>query len=492
MGIKDINKVIGSYAKQVNLKKYQGKTVGVDVMNWMYRFLRSPGYAYHERPILKGFMNQITAFTKNGVTPFYVFDGEASEEKSGTIEKRKEAQNSLGNRLSTYEDELIKRNLNDVILINNDSGDINIEDKEPINLDQIVNEEVGESGVGEEGDEIVNIYEDVMNGNALENMTDDDLKKKITTMKMQSRNPTYKDIKLCKKLFNFMNVKYIHAPGEADEILASLEKHGMINAVLSADMDMLTYGTSCLLNEMKSSGKQGYTCKEYVLSDILSDFNWTHAQFVDFCILCGCDYVDRIPKLGVKTAKKFIDTHFTIENVVASLYRKKKSTMKVPEGYLEKVNKARNIFSLTKLHSSLNSSNQEKNTNDLQNEVNEVINDVVNEVVNEEPTTNVGVQNEIDNEHKTDEENRENDDNREHTNGEENDNVDNDVEEENEIDIGSIWLKLAKSNIKVYTAEEKQLYFEKYDLPNSVPVKTENAKKSVQKGQMQITKFLKK
>jgi flap endonuclease-1 len=42
----------------------------------------------------------------------------------------------------------------------------------------------------------------------------------------------------------------------------------------------------------------------------------TAAQFVDLCILLGCDYVDPIPKVGPSTALKLIRDHGTLEKVV--------------------------------------------------------------------------------------------------------------------------------------------------------------------------------
>mmetsp|Transcript_39020 Transcript_39020/g.59407 ORF Transcript_39020/g.59407 Transcript_39020/m.59407 type:complete len:99 (-) Transcript_39020:204-500(-) len=63
----------------------------------------------------------------------------------------------------------------------------------------------------------------------------------------------------------------------------------------------------------------------------------TPAEFVDLCILCGCDYTDSISGLGPVTAYKLVQEHHTIENVLDKLEtlnknRKKKFT--VPEPFL--------------------------------------------------------------------------------------------------------------------------------------------------------------
>lgn len=44
-------------------------------------------------------------------------------------------------------------------------------------------------------------------------------------------------------------------------------------------------------------------------------------QFVDLCILLGCDYCDKIKGLGPKKALKLIQKHHTIENVVLHINR---------------------------------------------------------------------------------------------------------------------------------------------------------------------------
>ena len=42
-------------------------------------------------------------------------------------------------------------------------------------------------------------------------------------------------------------------------------------------------------------------------------------EFIDFCILSGCDYLPTIPKLGPATALKLIKIHKNIETVLEVL-----------------------------------------------------------------------------------------------------------------------------------------------------------------------------
>lgn len=54
-------------------------------------------------------------------------------------------------------------------------------------------------------------------------------------------------------------------------------------------------------------------------------------QFVDLCILLGCDYLDPVPKVGPQTALKLIREHETLENFVAFAEKSKKFV--IPEDW---------------------------------------------------------------------------------------------------------------------------------------------------------------
>lgn len=55
----------------------------------------------------------------------------------------------------------------------------------------------------------------------------------------------------------------------------------------------------------------------------LEGLELTHDQFVDLCILLGCDYCDSIRGVGPKTALKLVKEHKNIETILKHLDRKK-------------------------------------------------------------------------------------------------------------------------------------------------------------------------
>ena len=56
-------------------------------------------------------------------------------------------------------------------------------------------------------------------------------------------------------------------------------------------------------------------------------------QFIDLCILLGCDYVDPILKIGPHTALKLIREHGSLEEVVAHIKSDPKKRFTIPDDW---------------------------------------------------------------------------------------------------------------------------------------------------------------
>lgn len=81
-------------------------------------------------------------------------------------------------------------------------------------------------------------------------------------------------------------------------------------------MDALTFGTNYQLRGFNSK-KEPLTQIE--LSTLLADFEMTMDEFIDLCIMCGCDYTKSIGGIGPVKAFKFIKEHGDIESVLKHL-----------------------------------------------------------------------------------------------------------------------------------------------------------------------------
>ena len=71
-------------------------------------------------------------------------------------------------------------------------------------------------------------------------------------------------------------------------------------------MDTLTFGSSVLLRHLTFSEARKMPIKEFHLERVLAGMGLSMEQFVDLCILLGCDYCDKIRGVGPKSAYKLI------------------------------------------------------------------------------------------------------------------------------------------------------------------------------------------
>ncbi|XP_026170117.1 probable flap endonuclease 1 homolog [Mastacembelus armatus] len=141
----------------------------------------------------------------------------------------------------------------------------------------------------------------------------------------------------CLQLLKLLGVPVIQAPGDAEALCAQLVKEGTVDAVASEDMDTLPFGANVLIRQLNA--KRDSEVTEYSLPKLLEKLDIEHEEFVDLCILLGCDYCDKIAGLGPKNALTLIQKHRTIENVVLHINREKHP---VPHSW--KYKEARKIF----------------------------------------------------------------------------------------------------------------------------------------------------
>lgn len=125
----------------------------------------------------------------------------------------------------------------------------------------------------------------------------------------------------CKKLLRLMGLPVIEAPCEAEAQCASLCKDGKVYAVATEDMDALTFAAPRLVRHLSSGSTD--QAQEYNLEKVIAGMELeSHDQFIDLCILMGCDYCDSIRGIGGKRGLELIKKHKTIEKICDSLPNK--------------------------------------------------------------------------------------------------------------------------------------------------------------------------
>lgn len=119
----------------------------------------------------------------------------------------------------------------------------------------------------------------------------------------------------CKYLLRLLGIPIVDAFGEAEASCAEMQKQNLVQYTLTEDSDALTFGSPTILR----SAKKVDTLLEISLSDVLRELGMSYESFVDFCILCGCDYTSTIPKIGPVTALSLVQEHQTLETILNTL-----------------------------------------------------------------------------------------------------------------------------------------------------------------------------
>lgn len=212
-----------------------------------------------------GFANRINFYLKYNILPVFVFDGVPPDAKKNVLQKRQSNRQKIQDKIQA-----LKRKINEDL------------PKEEIQQYQ----------------------------------------KEIDKLTNQVIYVTKYHVEECKQFLEYTGIPYIQAEGEAEKTCVYLKKINAVDFVVSDDTDTLTFGCESVL---KTNIKDNI--QEVSLSKILQDFELSYSEFVDFCILTGCDYCQYIPSIGPLTAYTLIKKYKNIESVI------KLNKYKIPEDF---------------------------------------------------------------------------------------------------------------------------------------------------------------
>jgi 5'-3' exonuclease len=121
-------------------------------------------------------------------------------------------------------------------------------------------------------------------------------------------------VHLLQRALRDRGTRFLVAPFEADAQLAYLARGGLVDVVVSEDSDMLCFGTPLLFTKMeKGGGGKQLRLRALGAAAELCFLNWSHAAFVECCVLSGCDYLPSLRGVGLKTAHKLLRAHKSAE-----------------------------------------------------------------------------------------------------------------------------------------------------------------------------------
>ncbi|KAF4617315.1 hypothetical protein D9613_005801 [Agrocybe pediades] len=129
----------------------------------------------------------------------------------------------------------------------------------------------------------------------------------------------------CRRLLKLMGIPVVVAPSEAEAQCAELARGGKVYAAGSEDMDTLTFNAPILFRHLTFSEAKKAPISEINLQAALDGLEMNMSQFIDLCILLGCDYLEPIKGVGPKSALKLIKEHGSLKAVVKHLREKSES-----------------------------------------------------------------------------------------------------------------------------------------------------------------------
>jgi flap endonuclease-1 len=272
MGIKQLKKIIKKYAPNAiipfDLCDLKGKKIAIDSSILLYRFR----YRYNSDNFhILGFTSKIKELADLGVEPYFVFDGTPPKAKERVLSERSELRKKQISKLTEIESQLKNYDL------------------------QYVSEFIDSDSENTEN------VEDIKNAKTL--LAEQKKIKKNLLIVTKTHSLEVMDY------LKSLGIAFCQAETEAEKHCAYLQKTGQVDYILTEDTDALPFGGSNIIF-------QNELCD---LKLVLEGLGLTFESFVDFCILCGCDYTSTIPKVGPVSALKLIKRYITIENIIKNV-----------------------------------------------------------------------------------------------------------------------------------------------------------------------------
>jgi len=261
MGIKGLKAIIKKHAPEsfteVTLASLRGSRICIDSSILLYKFR----YTYNSDNFhILGFLHKIIEFNDYDIKCIFVFDGKPPEAKKAVLNKRKE-------RVVKQKEEL-----------------------------QLLKETHSEEFIDSD--------------NETETFV------RIKTLEKLTRPITKFHSTEVMELLKSIGIPFFVSDSEAEKACVYLQNNNFVDYILTEDTDSLTFGGSSVLFGSKLNK---FKFMKVDLEKVLKGLELTYPEFIDFCILSGCDYTCTIPRIGPVTALKLIKKHGFIQNLNLNL-----------------------------------------------------------------------------------------------------------------------------------------------------------------------------
>jgi 5'-3' exonuclease len=232
MGIRGLTGLLrwnNSIEQKPDWSSLKGKVVGIDILGFLYK-----AKAQHQS-IFQYLAKLVVACRKCGIEAVPIFDGKPPSEKRNALKQRSELRVT-----SDAKKRILERDLETVPLNN----------AQRLTIESV-----------------------------------------LKTLTLNSSFLTSDERDQAKQFFYACGVLCLNATGEADNAIAYFARRGDFAAVISNDLDFLARGVETLLVPQSNAYPgDNHGWQMYSLPRILNDLKFTYQQFLEMCVLMGCDY----------------------------------------------------------------------------------------------------------------------------------------------------------------------------------------------------------
>jgi 5'-3' exonuclease len=276
MGIKGLNTLLkrvceSRHVSLVPICNFAYKKIAIDAALYVCAFKLRLNY-------VESIIEFLTTLRENRIHPFFVFDGTAPSEKRNERIERARKRDAAKDRIKMLEHDL------EVYKI---TGDLSPSLREiDVRVRSLVPTKISEKKI----------------------------KDYIEKLKSQILTITAEDFDTMKSILTAFDIPYITADGEGEFLCAALCRHGLVDAVMSCDTDVLACLAPIVIKHVDANFFHVIS-----LAEILTNLNLTEKSFIDMCIMCGTDFNLNIAKIGPIKSYDYIRKYETIDALPSEL-----------------------------------------------------------------------------------------------------------------------------------------------------------------------------
>lgn len=140
---------------------------------------------------------------------------------------------------------------------------------------------------------------------------------KLVSLKRQTRKLSKSGHDAIIKALQDKGYPILQASGEAEELCSKLCLDQHVKAVYSTDTDNIVRRCPLLITSIEWSAKHNQVVAHTVSYDVAihERLGLDYAQFVDYCIMMGCDYNERISGMYEWNIVQLLFSHGTLEAI---------------------------------------------------------------------------------------------------------------------------------------------------------------------------------